>query len=317
MHARGDIGICRLARFLAIAILMCGTTVSAGEIIIHIPDGLYAESAVIYKPEPPESEHGEDVAAPETVVIDTVRTYPTSGHQYALSMGARTLGKGPECHARLAIISTDPGDQVWSATYSSAEARAYTDFNFVVYNSTGTDVELIVPLIAEGTLSVYAFHEEHGTNPVFETRARAHASIEFYDDPSATMPIGGYYSNVYHTDDPIVATEKKPWLLTVPVLVGKNLGDRATFTVVQMALVNGAATAHSNPEHPELKGYSSVVVAAVVDPFIYIDPTWEHAEKFGLAFPDNVTPLTDAWDEVIFADGFEIGCTLLWSENSN
>lgn len=322
MVAGGDIDIYRLARFSAIAFLMCGTTVSEGQIIINVPDGIYSESAMIYKPEPPVSYYGADLFAPDLVDKVEIRVLDEAGHAYVFEMKARTLGEGPESHASLENKALEPSglgdqyEQAWSD--SSAVVNAFTDFDFVVHNKTGTDVEYIVPLVVEGTLSAFVAHEENGTNPMLETRVRADAFIEFYECPDDwdDMPIGGYYLHLYHnyfgTVLPTSIGEKKPWLLTVPVLLGKKPGDRACFTVCSKAQASGIATTYSNKDHPELNSHSKITAVAVVDPYIYIDPTWEHADKFGIAFPDNVTPLTDP-PRLLFFDSFESGDILIWS----
>jgi hypothetical protein len=319
MHAREDIGICGLARFLAIAILMCGTTVSA-QVIISVPYGTYTESAHIYKPEPPVSYYGEDLFAPDTVDKTVLKILGDSVHAYLLKMQAKTIGEGPECHATLVTKAIEPSDgQYGTWSNSSATVNAYTDFDFVIHNKTGTDVEYIVPLIVEGTLWTTVGYEEHGTHPYYETNVVASAYIGFYECPNDwdDTPIGSVALSLSHNDlpgedPPPAVPKKKPWLLTVPIRLGKDPGDRACFTVLSQAIASGSATAYSNSYHPELNSHSNIVADAVVDPYIYIDPTWEHADKFGLTFPDNVTPLTDP-PRLLFFDSFESGDTLIWS----
>lgn len=321
VHAREHIGVSRLACFLAIAIFMCETAVSEGQIIINVPFGTYTESAIISVPTPPESFHGTDLFAPQVLSPPPIyRFIGDTGHVYRFDMTAATYGEGPECHARLTTEALEPSDGEYGTwTHTAATVTSFTDFDFVIYNKTGTDIEYIVPLIVKGTLHTVVTHNEVGTNPMFDTKVKATAYIGFYECPHDWQDpaIGWYdlalYHNHYGESLPPVSFESKPWLLSVPVRLGKEPGDRACFTVCSQAYVSGAATAYSVTDHPELSSWSKMSGLAIVDPYIYIDPAWEHADKFGIAFPDNVTPLTELSDDKVFADGFEIGFTLFWS----
>jgi hypothetical protein len=217
----------------------------------------------------------------------------------------------------------------------------------VVYNNFGTETELLVPIIAKGTLTASLYHEEYGTVHAYlyvEPKVMANAFVEFYhhNDPWDANPIAAEYAFIQHGEYGVVtntyATRRKPWLLTVDVWVGKNPGDRAYYTVRLGSSVNGTVTAYSpkptNPERlfysevcafaeakmvsPEMEalrlvGRTTVDAEAAARPAIYIDPTWEHADKFAVAFPDNLTPVSEESGGVVFADGFENGFTLLWS----
>jgi hypothetical protein len=328
---------------------MCGTTATAGEIIITIEDGSYVEEVKAAG----EEKEGVDYFAPQRVEIDKSQKVGFYEHEYQLYAGARTTDEGPECQAAVMVEAKDPGlftgTGTSSHTWTSANGWTRNEFEFAVYNTDGTDTELIVPIIAEGTLTAKLYHQEHGNthNYIYEEPSvLAQANINFYEYPYVygDMPIGGVVATVDHNIwagdvSPAFAEEKKPWLLTVPLLVGKNAGDYAFITVVQVTSVNGKASAFSpeeryyperlfyskvaawaevkmvrpNLEQPKIAGRNTADAEAAALPAIYIDPTWEHADKFGIAFPDNVTPLTEEWDELVFADGFDNGFTLLWS----
>ncbi|MDB4306010.1 hypothetical protein N9980_00425, partial [bacterium] len=248
MHAREEIGFCRLARFFAIAILMCGTTASAEEIVIYIDDGLYVETAVFYHPTPQQRVLGEFQDDPEIAEIDRVYTYPSSDHQYRLYARGETVGAGPECIASLVIEAKDPSaSDNQTGTSCDGLGQAWTQFDYVVYNKEGTDTELIVPLMAKGTLSASLFHLEHGTHPWYKTSCQAGAFITFYNykDPWNAEPLGAYNLSLDHNYSgavlPSPTVEKKSWLLTVPILVGKDPGDHAYLTVRQFAYAKGQA----------------------------------------------------------------------------
>ena len=324
VHAREEIGFCSLARFFAIAILMCGTTASEEEIVILISEGHYDETAAIYNPTPSQTVYGEFSFAPELVEIDKVYTFPSTSHQYKLYSGAETQHEGTECIASFVIEAKDPSAtdyQTW--TKCDGMSQAWVEFDYVVYNKEGTDTDLIVPLMAKGTLSASLFHLEHGSHPFYETVGQAGAWIKFfnYNDAWNEEPLGQQLLTLSHNYGgdalPSPTVEMESWLLTVPILVGKDPGDRTYLTVRMFAFAKGQAAAHSNPDFPEQNSYSTIATYAHVDPFFYIDPTWEHADQFGLAFPDNVTPLTEDPGEIVFADGFDIGYTFFWSETNN
>jgi hypothetical protein len=261
---------------------VCTTAASADEIIPKVDPVQYVES-VYFKGATDMQMMGEDILAPENIrILYPGYTYPTSGHAYDVDVFAMTFDQGPLCDIAAHVSAHDPGDRVGYTTVQ-AGTQAVVTSACAVYNKWGTEEPRLVHLIVRGSVSAKVDCADHGLVGSQHSVATTSATVQFYD--AAGNRIFHQGAAARNDWDPDEWFQEEDWEVEVTWLLGAEAGATAWFVMVQQASATVGAWACGGPE----SGYGEAHAWATSDPLIYIDPTWEYADEFGIAFPDNVT----------------------------
>jgi hypothetical protein len=276
--------------------LGCTTFASADEIIPTLDPVQYVES-VYFKGATDVQNVGEDILAPEhRRILYPGYTYPPSGHAYDIDVYAMTIDQGPVCDIAIEVVGKDPGDKPGYTTLQAGSLATVTSA-CAVYNKWGTQHPQDVPLILEGSVAAKVDCADHGLETPQHSHATASASVQFYDAAGKRVfHRGAAARNDWAPDDWF---QEVDWWVRVPVPLGTKPGDTTWFMVVQQAAAEVGAWTWGGPE----PGYGEAHGWATSDPLIYIDPTWEHADEFGVAFPDNVTFIPEPATLALLAGG--------------
>ncbi|MDY7011945.1 MAG: PEP-CTERM sorting domain-containing protein [Planctomycetota bacterium] len=280
----------------AAASLICTTAALADEVVPKLEPVQYVEN-VYFKGATDYQMMGEDIIKPESIgIVYPGYTYPTSGHTYDVNVFAMTMDRGPVSNITAQVIGKNPGNNPGYTTVQ-AGSTATVISAYVVYNKWGTEHSQDVPLILEGSLVAKVDCADHGLKGSLQSTATTSATVQFYDASGTRIfHQGAAARNDWDPDDWF---QEVSWSVDVVVPLGTKAGVTAWFLMVQQANALVGAWTYGGHE----PGYGEAHAWAIADPLIYIDPTWEHADEFGIAFPDNVTFIPEPATLAILALG--------------
>jgi hypothetical protein len=176
-----------------------------------------------------------------------------------------------------------------------------TEYYVGVYNKTGTSEPLWVPvpIVAHmsATLSLDFHGETGGMLPSYYRPIQKSATARIFIEREDIR--GAPYEFSHEADvrlelerpttgeDPTTEAESRIAIFDIRVWVGSYEGSFTKFRVVQIASVQLGTGTYDGLD--DMVNSCEMFAFAHADPEIYIDPSWEHADKFGLVFPENVT----------------------------
>jgi hypothetical protein len=239
---------------------------------------------------------------PESFEFSDTKVFEHVGAVHHAGLLAQTIRFGPVCQVLGIMHSITPDEPVSCLTSSQGTLVAYVLYEVVVFNRSGTAEPMWVPVFIKAhlsaTLSLRYYGKVGGTRPPYlqSIRDEATAKIQISREDKRGEPYEFSHSAevVLHLEDPGTGESPPPKAdsrslnLAVLVWVGSYEGS-ITRVKVRQWVVAELGTGTYKYLGGDRDNYCEMLAFAQVDPEISIDPSWEHADKFGLVLPENVT----------------------------
>ncbi|WP_300465562.1 dockerin type I domain-containing protein [Desulfobacula sp.] len=222
---------------------------------------------------------GSDINAAEIVLKSATKSTGDPGQSFTYTVVGMSTAKGPEAAASVDISSAanEPG-----TAGVSAGASALNEFYLVVYNRMGTATSQLVPVYFKTKYNL----ELSYSGEVSYAACGAWLNVWAADGQTRILAVSETLSKGSEVGQ-IVGDTWPPH--KVQVQVGFAALSYYKMKVVQGANARGDVHAWATYNMAE-SGTGTVNASAWIDPAIYIDPNWEYADDFGLAFSPNMQP---------------------------
>jgi hypothetical protein len=239
---------------------------------------------------------GSDINAAEIVLKSATKSLGDPDLSFTYTVLGMSKAKGPEAAASVDISSAanDPGTIGVSAT-----AAAYNEFYLVVYNRMGTATSQLVPVVFKTKYDLSLSYSGE------VSYAACGAWLNVW--PAEGGPRIWAVSDTLSKDSGVDRIVGDILPHTVQVQVGFAALSYYKMKVIQGANARGDVHAWATYNMAE-SGTGTVTADAWIDPAIYIDPNWEYADDFGLAFSPNMEPVPEPTSITLL--GMAAGCGL-------
>jgi hypothetical protein len=282
---------------LALLLAVAGRPAGADLIEVTVEDARYYEQVGRLTSGGPEL---TDVTTDPTVpgVASRVPGPATGPFTFTPDTRAGTFSRPPAAIANAGVSSAFTGGDPWEAWGAfGVIAEAYAFYQLAVVNWEGTSEARSVPLRVKGLIKV-------GTSGSRASGMFARGTVQVYEPwPNTPYETGKVLAQDWAEETRLGYEREKPFDLRISVPVGREPGSFYLAAVRLEAHAEIGVSAHYSRDHPEQNYCGSGEALAVVDPYIYIDPSWPYADEYGLVCSSNVQNVPEPASLILLAAG--------------